>query len=106
MAGNSTDEMDYNLQLKLGQRIPLIIYDLLILSLGLLGNSTVVYSTLRYNAIKLDKISLIFVQNLAIADIFLALSGILPMWITYIAGRNRPNQEILVPDWLITSHVT
>ena len=21
-------------------------------------------------------------------------------------GRNRPNQEILVPDWLITSHVT
>ena len=21
-------------------------------------------------------------------------------------GRNRPNQEILVPDWLITSHMT
>ena len=22
-----------------------------------------------------------------------------------LTGRNRPNQEILVPDWLITSHV-
>ena len=24
----------------------------------------------------------------------------------YIDSRNRPNQEILVPEWLITSHVT
>ena len=37
------------------------------------------------------------------------------MWLRYIAqcffgdallSRNRPNQEMLVPDWLITSHVT
>ena len=23
-----------------------------------------------------------------------------------VAGMNRPNQETLIPDWLITSHVT
>ena len=27
-------------------------------------------------------------------------------WKHMVGGMNRPNQEILVPDWLITSHVT
>ena len=26
--------------------------------------------------------------------------------VVQVCARNRPNQEILVPDWLITSHVT
>ena len=54
---------------------------------GILGNGTVLYSTIRYNAIRLDRISLIFVQNLALADMLYTICVILPQLITYIAGR-------------------
>ena len=53
---------------------------------GLLGNGTVLYSSIRYNAIRLDRVSLIFVQNLALADMLYTLCVILPQLITYIAG--------------------
>ena len=35
--------------------------------------------------------------------LLLAQGGLLE---TRVRDMNRPNQEILVPDWLITSHVT
>ena len=53
---------------------------------GIIGNSTVIYSSLRYNAIRLDKVSLIFVRNLAVADVLYTLCVILPQFITYCAG--------------------
>ena len=34
------------------------------------------------------------------------LDGAVKMAQDWVCGMNRPNQEILVPDWLITSHVT
>ena len=54
---------------------------------GLLGNGTVLYSSVRYNAIRLDRVSLILVQNLAVADIIYTLCVILPQLITYVAGQ-------------------
>ena len=54
---------------------------------GLLGNGTVFYSSIRYNAIRLDRVSLIFVQNLAVADLLYTICVILPQFITYIAGK-------------------
>ena len=69
------------------QIIPLAIFCFIVTTLGLFGNSVVLYSSLRYNAIKLDKISLTFVQNLAIADILYTLMMILPITVTYMAGR-------------------
>ena len=57
------------LNFTVSQLIPLSIFCIIMTIFGLFGNGTVFYSSLRYNAIKLDKVSLIFVQNLAVADI-------------------------------------
>ena len=54
---------------------------------GILGNGTVLYSSIRYNAIRLDRVSLMFVQNLAIADMLYTFCVILPQLITYIARK-------------------
>ena len=67
--------------------VPLATYTLLVTTLGLLGNTLVVYSSVRYNAIQLDKVSVLLVQNLAVADLLYILCNVLPSAITYLAGR-------------------
>lgn len=67
------------------QVIPLGIFCFFMTFFGIFGNGTVIYSSIRYNAIKLDKVSLKFVQNLAVADILYTLCVILPQFITYTA---------------------
>ena len=55
--------------------------------LGLIGNSIVIYSSIRYNAVKLDRISLIFTQHLALADILYIFVVVFPRSITFMAGK-------------------
>ena len=66
--------------------IPLWIYCFLITVASLLGNSTVLYSSIRYNSIKLDRISVLLVQNLAVADLIYTLMIVFPILVTYSAG--------------------
>ena len=82
---DSPDQED--LQLTLAQRVPLTIYCCIVTFFGLFGNGTVLYSSVRYNAIRLDRVSVILVQNLAVADILYTLCTIVPVTITYICGR-------------------
>ena len=79
---NPEDEIHLNPE----QILPLGIFCFLMTLVGLLGNGTVVYSSLRYNTIRLDKVSLIFIQNLAVADILYTVCVILPQFATYAAG--------------------
>ena len=44
------------------QTLPLLIYCLIATLLGLVGNVVVIYASVRYNAIKLDEVSLLLVQ--------------------------------------------
>ena len=55
--------------------------------LGLIGNSIVIYSSIRYNAVELDRISLIFTQHLALADILYILIEVFPASTTFMAGK-------------------
>ena len=55
------------------------------LILGLLGNSYVLFATISHNAIKLDKVSIWIIQNLAVADIANCVMFILPVIITLYA---------------------
>ena len=77
-AGNS-------LNLTTSQVVPLGIFCFLMTFFGILGNGTVLYSSIRYNSIRLDKISLIFVKNLAAADILYTIFAIFPNFITFSA---------------------
>ena len=74
------------LTLSTAQIIPLAIFCLLVSIMGLFGNGLVVYSSVRYNTIKLDRISILFVRNLAVADILYSLITVVPLTITYFAG--------------------
>ena len=69
------------------QIIPLAIWTTSVTVLGLLGNGLVIYSSIRYNAIQMDKISLLLVQNLAVADFIYILNNVLPSAVTYIAKK-------------------
>ena len=81
-----TDADPTRIHFTISQVIPLSVFCFFVTVLGTLGNGTVLYSSTRYNAIRLDKVSLIFVQNLAIADIIYTICVIFPQMITYFAG--------------------
>eukprot|EP00116_Pleurobrachia_bachei_P006496 sb/3466758/ len=63
-------------------------------SLGLLGNGLVLYSSIRYNALKLDKISVMLVRNLAVADFIFALLVIVPWFMDSARGRYPSNGPV------------
>ena len=65
--------------------VSLAIFCFLVVILGLMGNITVLYASLRHNALKLDKVSLIFIHNLAVADILQTVIMAFPSFVTYSA---------------------
>lgn len=83
----STNETSADLLIPTSQLLPLGTYCFLVTLLGLSGNTLVLYSSLLYNSIKLDEISLIFVQHIALADMLYLLSAILPCTVTYFAKK-------------------
>ena len=75
------------LTLSTAQVIPLATFCLLVAIMGLLGNGLVFYSSIRYNAIDLDRISIVLVRNLAVADMLYTLLAVIPPATTYFARR-------------------
>ena len=61
------------------------IYQILIVFISLSGNSLVLYSSLDYSATNLDKMSIILLENLAVADLSLALLHGIPNIVTLSA---------------------
>ena len=76
----------HDLNFTAAQVVPLGIFCFFMTFFGIFGNGTVIYASIRYNAIRLDKVSLIFVQNLALADMLYTICVILPQFVTYTAG--------------------
>ena len=58
------------------------------LLLSLLGNSYVLYSTILYKAIKLDKLSVWIIQNLAVSDLISSVIVLIPVIISLYADSN------------------
>ena len=67
--------------------IILILYNVVVVLVGILGNITVLYSSLLFSAIKLDPVSLMFVHTLAVSDILVSIFVFLPMLVTLIWRR-------------------
>ena len=68
------------------QTIPLSIFCFFMTVFGIFGNGTVIYASVRFNALKLDKVSLLFIQNLAVADVIYTVVSIFPSFVTYSSG--------------------
>ena len=62
----------------LTERQILIGYQVLLSVSSLIGDTLILVGSLRYNAIKLHEIIVIFVQHMAVADLLLTLFGIIP----------------------------
>ena len=80
---NDTTSGENVLDMTTAQVVPLGVFCFFMALFGILGNGVVLYSSLRYNAIKLDKVSLVFVRNLALADILYAVFTVVPSFVAY-----------------------
>ena len=87
MVSDTLGSDDNALDIPVELRVFLAVYTLSITVIGLLGNSVVVYSSSRYNSLKLDAVSVRFVLSLAVADFSYIICWVLPSAITYIAGK-------------------
>ena len=54
---------------------------------GLTGNGIVAYGSIKHNAIQMDRVSVMFIENLAITDMLLTLVLFVPAFITLAAKR-------------------
>ena len=65
-----------------------IVWGQLSFILGITGNVFVLYATVAHNAIKLDKMSVWIINNLAVADIFNCILVLLPILLTQYGKLN------------------
>jgi hypothetical protein len=54
---------------------------------SLIGNTIVVYTSLRYKSLNMDRISCALLENLAVTDLILVIVGGLPIYCTFCAKR-------------------
>ena len=83
--GLTLDEMDSHMDMSETTRSLLIIFTAVVVILGLLGNGFVLYASLIYRAIDIDRISILLIENLAIADFLVVVVEFLPMLVTLCA---------------------
>ena len=69
------------------ERYSLITWSSLSLITNLVGNSIVLLATIKYKAIKLDKVSVILIQNIAVSDILMGLNTIFPILTSLITDK-------------------
>ena len=96
-AGNST------IVWSTAESIPLGAYCFFATVMGLCGNSLVLYSSIRYDALQLDDVSLTFVRNLAVADILYTLASLLPISITYMTREYLLGDQVCFIDAQVSS---
>ncbi|KAL5253418.1 hypothetical protein ACHWQZ_G013263 [Mnemiopsis leidyi] len=67
--------------------IILTMYDYIMLFFGTFGNLLILYASVKYNAINLDKVSLVFLSNIAVVDITWTVTTTLTICITNSCGN-------------------
>ena len=65
----------------------LSVYQFLMIFTAITGNSIVVYASRKYNALHIDSSSVLLIQNLAVADILLAVLAYVPKLVTLLHGH-------------------
>ena len=75
------------INMSLSKTVPISVCFFLILMIGLSGNLTVIYGSLRHSALKLDQVLLIFIHNLAVADIINLVVYVFPVLVTFSARQ-------------------
>ena len=84
------------------ERYTLITWTLIVLASSIVGDSVILLATIKYNAIKLNKVIVVVIQHLAVCDLILALFVLLPTTVDLIAdhcvmGEVFANIEVHIP---------
>ena len=64
-----------------------ILYNLVILLSSLFGDTIILLSAIKYNAIKLHRVVLVIMQHLAVCDLFLSVFRVFPTIVLMITDR-------------------
>ena len=75
------------LNMSQSKTFPMSIWTFLMLVIGMSGNLTVIYGSIRHSALKLDQALLIFIHNLAVADIIYQVVYVFPALVTFTARQ-------------------
>lgn len=65
----------------------LLVYNILVLICGVIGNSLVLLGSVRYGAIRMEINSVIMLENIAAADILATILQFIPMLVTLVTER-------------------
>ena len=68
-------------------KILLLLYNLLVIVMGLGGNVLVLVGSLKYRAVQMDRNSVILLENIAVADLVATVLQYVPMGVTLAAER-------------------
>ncbi|XP_063675857.1 C-X-C chemokine receptor type 1-like [Bolinopsis microptera] len=80
---SALDLLEYEEKTK-AERYILIGWCVLVLVMNLAGNSIILLSTIRYRAIRLDRVSVLLIKNIAVSDILLAVFAVHPTLVSLI----------------------
>ena len=70
-------------------RIIVLFFNLFVLLSSLIGDSTILIGIIRYNAIKLNKATVVFILHLAVNDMLQAMFSVLPQTINIAMGSEH-----------------
>ena len=72
---------------------------------SLLGDTIILVASIKYRAFKLHKIVVVFIQHLAVCDLFDSIGNILPAIVTFIANSGGSSQDFNYVRFFITYYV-
>ena len=79
-----------------GERYAYAGWYLLVIIASLLGDTTILISTIKYNAINLNKATVTFIQHIAVADLGFATTYLLSMFVSTIARRQVYGEVVCI----------
>ena len=86
-SASDPSELEYDHEKTKAERYILIGWSVTVLVMNLAGNSIILISTLRYRAIRLDRVSILLIRNIAVSDILLALFAVHPNLVSLIWNK-------------------
>ena len=69
------------------ERVFWIVYNLFIVISSLIGDTTILFATIKYNAVKLHKVIVAIIQHLAVCDLLQSLLRVTPIIISLVADH-------------------
>ena len=76
-----------------------------VITCSLLGDTTILVASIRYKAFKLQKIVVASIQHIAVCDLLLTISTIIPQLVTLIKDRKRNNRLLPIMSFFVAYYV-